>query len=825
MKSISLKSIESFLLPISKKVNYQRLLCILTLCYAIRFFWSLSTIPDFRFISASLVLFSYFLILAGIILIVLKNKDIGMIYKPRQILMMLIAVFIMAMINIYFRYSYFNITFLIFIFCLLALQEIQIIDYFRFLGFSLLGILVFLMILSLSGIIENRIIEGRHCLGLTNYNMGFYLLNSGALILFFEQKKRFFLIKIGVLLVLNLIIFFFTNTRLPLVVNFCLLAFLISVRKIKIHFDLVPWSKILPWFFLGIFLISLVLVLIYSPDNTVMRAVDGLLTGRLKMQNRYVHSLGISLLIRPEYYGIRYVNGIPNPFYIDSGFMDLLLRFGLLICTLIIAYYSFLMKKAARSNNGDLVVWLVCVGLFNLINTSFFNIFLDASFLSILLFDDWLQASCDKEKGWVKILQYIGKIKRLFNEFKVRYFGYTSSMFNELQAIPFSPSSVTSLKARMNLVIPDINPSRMYGGIKTALDFFMVLIEQSGFEGRILFEQPIDEEITNCYREWEICNSSADTSSRLSMCSLADLPAEALIPVRRNDYFVTTTWKSHFRTASVLDLQQSVFSQSNPLIYFIQDFEPGFYPWSSNYFLAESTYHTPRTIAVVNSVELHQYLSDGNYQFEAVFTFKPVLNRHLAAYREQAKKSVRKNQIIFYGRPHNPRNAFSLIVQSINLFIERYPDLAKEWTFISIGAPIKKIILSDGRQLKTFGKMSLSDYAKVLSESKLGISLMCSPHPSYPPIEMAAFGVKTITNSFPEKNLTNFSKNIISLEYVDFDCLSTAIFEAVNSDLTPDFSSINEDFLSESVDFGVIVQEILSLLTTSVKTEKTAGKY
>ena len=38
-----------------------------------------------------------------------------------------------------------------------------------------------------------------------------------------------------------------------------------------------------------------------------------------------------------------------------------------------------------------------------------------------------------------------------------------------------------------------------------------------------------------------------------------------------------------------------------------------------------------------------------------------------------------------------------------------------------------------------------------MKRASIGISLMESPHPSYPPIEMALFGVNVITNIYESK--------------------------------------------------------------------------
>lgn len=44
-----------------------------------------------------------------------------------------------------------------------------------------------------------------------------------------------------------------------------------------------------------------------------------------------------------------------------------------------------------------------------------------------------------------------------------------------------------------------------------------------------------------------------------------------------------------------------------------------------------------------------------------------------------------------------------------------------------------------------------------------GISLMSSPHPSYPPLEMSVFGIKVITNNYSNKDLSSFNSNITSV--------------------------------------------------------------
>ena len=63
--------------------------------------------------------------------------------------------------------------------------------------------------------------------------------------------------------------------------------------------------------------------------------------------------------------------------------------------------------------------------------------------------------------------------------------------------------------------------------------------------------------------------------------------------------------------------------------------------------------------------------------------------------------------------------------------------------------------------------LGLDDYARQMRESDLLLSLMLSPHPSYPPLEMAACGGVTVTTAFANKSaaaLAALSPNIIGVE-------------------------------------------------------------
>jgi len=65
--------------------------------------------------------------------------------------------------------------------------------------------------------------------------------------------------------------------------------------------------------------------------------------------------------------------------------------------------------------------------------------------------------------------------------------------------------------------------------------------------------------------------------------------------------------------------------------------------------------------------------------------------------------------------------------------------------------------------MRSVGKLEMADYGHLLKRSAVGLSLMISPHPSYPPLEMAHLGMLVLTNRFDGKDLATWHTNIASL--------------------------------------------------------------
>lgn len=384
---------------------------------------------------------------------------------------------------------------------------------------------------------------------------------------------------------------------------------------------------------------------------------------------------------------------------------------------------------------------------------------------------------------------------------------YPDFNFEDLRLVKFRKSECNTEKIRINLILPMINRKQVYGGISTALNFFYAVSKAYKAEMRIIvIDTELDAQTKKDYPKWNIHDAIKDVESRdeISLCSISSRERlNKTIAVRKNDYFIATSWKTKYVFEDIRKFQWDTFGIDRAIVYLIQDYEPGFYAWSSDFCLAESTYKGEGIIAVFNSLNLKEYFNKMNYSFYKEYYFDPVLNASMANILTKTKTQNRKMRILFYGRPFEQRNCFSLGVEAIRTFIKKY-NPNREWEFISIGAWHKDIKLEDGFVLHSKGKMSLEEYAELLLTSRVGISLMCSPHPSYPPLEMATFGLKTVTNSYVCKNLEEFSSNILSVDRLNIEELADAISRAVKLSEIETHMEKNEEYITGKGQFDQV---------------------
>jgi len=415
----------------------------------------------------------------------------------------------------------------------------------------------------------------------------------------------------------------------------------------------------------------------------------------------------------------------------------------------------------------------------------------------------------------IDLLRNILKRNKIIYSFSKKIFKIITNKFSvevpETAVINIRIDKKLDKRKRFNLLLPSLNNQDIFGGIATILDFFRILCNKIDADNRIIItDNFIDKKNYLHIDGYKIVNWDEDSSIKNQIIEFNDRKRKTL-SIGENDIFIATGWWTAYTIFSVIQLQRKTFNAHQyPMIYIIQDYEPGFYPWSSRYLMAESTYKANiRTIAIFNSQLLYSFFKNQGYSFEQEYYFDPVLNKELRDNLFTVEKPKRNKQVMIYGRPTVLRNAFELIIASLRLWTLQQQDI-QEWKIFSVGESHPDVNLSNGVKLKSLGKLTLNEYSLLMKETYMGISLMVSPHPSYPPLEMSTFGVKTITNCYANKDLSNFNENIISLDNINEQNIANTLIKLASEYPNGNNISINKNYVeySENI-FTEICEKII----------------
>lgn len=333
------------------------------------------------------------------------------------------------------------------------------------------------------------------------------------------------------------------------------------------------------------------------------------------------------------------------------------------------------------------------------------------------------------------------------------------------EVLPIDPRpALAQGGTRLNLMVPAVSQRHVFGGIETALQVFDALRPFFDQARIIVTDEATPEPRSDAYYgAWPIVPMASEAPPCDHIVAAGSRWGQTLA-VHAQDHFMATAWWTAHNAFALLNWQRAQVPEASArrLLYLIQDYEPGFYPWSSRYLLAQATYEQPgRTIALMNSQWLADYLAAQGYAFPVKEILQPRLHPALAAVRARCETFAKERILLVYGRPGTERNAFSLIVASLRLWARHYPQ-ARQWRILSAGEAFAPIDLGSGCTLYSVGKLSIEAYADLLCRTAVGFSLMVSPHPSYPPLEMAAFGARVVVNRFANKNLSGVSPLLVS---------------------------------------------------------------
>lgn len=323
---------------------------------------------------------------------------------------------------------------------------------------------------------------------------------------------------------------------------------------------------------------------------------------------------------------------------------------------------------------------------------------------------------------------------------------------------------------RINLVIPDLSSAAAFGGVTTGLNFFdelVRLLAPAGVEARIVTEKPVDPK-----------DNAASRYSELAASEVYCLKQqEYVLPTRALDVFVVFNWWVSLNLEPVLAEQARFFRQKpRPKLQLIQEYEPHFYPFSAAHLLAREAMggHWPLW-AIFNTEELRAFWQAQGHAAEKDYVFEPRLNAGLRPYADDITAAEKERIVLVYGRPQILRNAFFLVHRGLEHWARSHGTAHRDWRMVSVGMMHEDVDLGGGHRLTSLGKISLDEYGRLLRKTAIGLSLMVSPHPSYPPLEMAHFGARVLTNAYPHKWPASRHQNLVELPGVRPEDIAKAL--------------------------------------------------
>ena len=181
----------------------------------------------------------------------------------------------------------------------------------------------------------------------------------------------------------------------------------------------------------------------------------------------------------------------------------------------------------------------------------------------------------------LKDLETIGRsARRAVGQFLREVRGYRLDTL--ITADPaFAPSEATT---RINLILLGSGSRGLFGGTATAIRFLSAM-EPLFARSRVVVIG--ENEAAFEPRVWP--NRDLKSQSPSSLRTIVYGPSSKLV-VGPGDRFIATHWRTAYYLSTLREAQAERAIKSATAAYLVQDFEPGFYPWGSNYLLADSTY-------------------------------------------------------------------------------------------------------------------------------------------------------------------------------------------------------------------------------------------
>jgi O-antigen biosynthesis protein len=204
---------------------------------------------------------------------------------------------------------------------------------------------------------------------------------------------------------------------------------------------------------------------------------------------------------------------------------------------------------------------------------------------------------------------------------------------------------------------------------------------------------------------------------------------------------LATEWRTAYYVRS--------FAKTNKRCYFVQDFEPWFFPIGTEYCLAEETYRFG-FVGITAGGWLKEKLAKefGMTTYSVGFSYDRDLYKQLPG----AKSTDHTKRVFFYARPPTPRRAFELGLLALKEVAVKIPGVEivlAGWDLSGYEIPFKH---------KDLGVLSLDALPEIYNTCSVALVLSLT-NLSLLPLELMACGVPIVSNNGPNNEWLLTSEN------------------------------------------------------------------
>ncbi|BDZ51531.1 hypothetical protein GCM10025867_37720 [Frondihabitans sucicola] len=215
----------------------------------------------------------------------------------------------------------------------------------------------------------------------------------------------------------------------------------------------------------------------------------------------------------------------------------------------------------------------------------------------------------------------------------------------------------------VNIVLGEVREGAAFAGIQTAVSVGVSLAGELGLPVRVVMVS------------WTTPGNSSKAAAAVLRERFEGVTFEVVAreEILRTTFGERDVWlATHWKTAHAIDVAATagVIDRSR-VAYLVQDYEPGFSPWSTEFALARATYRAGFRL-LVNSKPLQQYLlREEGVEVPDAATFSPHFDLELLRRVASERTHDDVTRVLFYGRPSKHRNLFRIGVSALQIAADR----------------------------------------------------------------------------------------------------------------------------------------------------------